>query len=259
MENLYNFTLIEIVAFAMILLRMTAFVVSWPVFGTNLVPSPVKVLLALALTFILYPIVGYHRLPTNPGLEALVVLSLRELFIGVCLGFLSRLFFFAVGMAGQLISTTIGLSTAQLFNPAINEQSSALEQFHLILATLLFLAIQGHQMLLTCLAQSYDFAPLASGWISMNAFQSVGQLAQQIMLMGVQLSLPVMIAILFLNLAMAVIGRAVPQMNVLITSMPVNILVGIAVLFVMIPVLILQMDKLTHETLAQLFVVMKSF
>jgi flagellar biosynthetic protein FliR len=259
MENIYNFTLIEIVAFALILLRMLAFVMVWPVFGTNLVPMPVKILLGLSLTFILYPLVGFQKLPKEPNLEILLTLATRELAIGLTLGFFSRLFFFAIGIAGQIISVSLGLSTAQLFNPAINEGTAAIEQFHLILATLLFLGIQGHQMLLSVLVRSYDYAPLTTSWFSVAAFGSLGQIIQEVMLTGVKLSAPLLIAILFLNLAMAVVGRAVPQMNVLVTSMPVNILVGIVVLFVTIPVMIWQMDGLTHDALGQLFQLMKSF
>lgn len=259
MENIYQFTLIEIVAFGLILLRMIAFVFSWPIFGTTTVPGPVKVLLGLSLTFLLYPLVGFQKLPKNPGLEVLVTLASRELMIGLTLGYFSRLFFFAVGIAGQIMSISIGLTTAQLFNPALNEHSAALEQFHLILATILFLSIQGHQMLITALMKSYEYAPLSTSWFSVRSFGSLGQLAQEIMVMGFKLSAPILISILFMNVAMAVIGRAVPQMNVLITSLPVNILVGIVVLFVTVPLMIWQMNGLAQETITRLFQMMASF
>ncbi len=256
MENIYHFTLTEVVCFGMVLLRMTAFIVAWPVFGTNLVSTPIKILFALALTFILYPVVGYKQL--NP--EALVeIVAVREIFIGLSLGFLSRLFFFAVGIAGQLISITIGLSSAQLFNPAVNENSTSIEQFHLILASLFFLSINGHQMLLSALAKSFEFVPLSAQFINIKAFGQLDVLIQEIFLIGVRLSAPILISILFLNLAMAVIGRAVPQMNVLVTSMPVNILVGFVVLFVTVPLLLGQMDDLVSITFARLFQVMKAF
>jgi flagellar biosynthetic protein FliR len=258
-EELYHFTLIEIVAFAMILLRMTSFIFAWPIFGTNVVPLSVKILLALSLTFILYPLVGFKKLPTDPGLDVLVTIAVREITLGLVIGFMARLFFFGIGIAGQVMSISIGLTTAQLFNPALNEQSAALDQFYLILATLLFLGIQGHQMLLTALAKSYEFVPLSTTWYSIQAFGSMGHIAQEIMLMGIKLSAPVLVAILFLNVAMAVIGRAVPQMNVLITSLPVNILVGIVVLFVTLPVMVWQMDSLAQETIGELFQMIRSF
>ncbi len=259
MEELYHFTLIEIVTFAMILLRMTSFIFAWPIFGTNLVPVSVKILLSLALTFILYPVVGFKKLPADPGLDVLITIAAREITLGLVIGFLARLFFFGIGIAGQIMSISIGLTTAQLFNPALNEQSAALDQFYLILATLLFLSIGGHHMLLMALVKSYDFVPLSTVWYSIHAFGSIGTIAQEIMMMGVKLSAPVLIAILFLNVAMAVIGRAVPQMNVLITSLPVNILVGIVVLFVTLPVMVWQMDSLAQNTIGELFQMIRSF
>ncbi len=259
MEDLYRFSLNEIVAFAMVLLRMISFVVAWPVFGTSSVPTPVKVLLSLAMTLILFPVVGFRQLPTNLGLEMLVTVALREIFIGLSLGFLARMFFFAIGIAGQIISVSIGLSTAQLFNPSLNDHAAALEQFHLLLATLFFLSIQGHHMLLSALIKSFEYAPLSTAWFSPTVFGSLGQLVQEVTLMGLKLSAPVLIAVLFLNLAMAVIGRAVPQMNVLITSMPVNVLVGILVLFVTVPLLIAQMDDLLAHMVGRLFQVIKAF
>lgn len=259
MENLYHFTLNEIVAFGLVLLRMISFVVAWPVFGTSSVPTPVKVLLALSMTFILYPLVGFQHLPKNPNLEVLLTVALREMMIGLALGFLARMFFFAIGIAGQIISVSIGLSTAQLFNPALNDHAAALEQFHLLLATLFFLSIQGHHMLLSALVKSFEYAPLSTTWFSPEAFGSLGSLVQEVTVIGVKLSAPILIAVLFLNLAMAVIGRAVPQMNVLITSMPVNILLGVVVLFVTVPLLIGQMDDLVAHMVGRLFQVIKAF
>jgi flagellar biosynthetic protein FliR len=114
-------------------------------------------------------------------------------------------------------------------------------------------------MLLTALYKSYDFAPLSTVWFSPQAFGSMGQIVQEITLMGVKLAAPVLVAILLVNLTMAVLGRAVPQMNVLITSMPVNILVGVLLIFVTIPLMVWQMDELTQETVAQVFRLLKSF
>ncbi len=240
---------------------MTAFVVSWPVFGVELVPGPVKVLLGIVLSILIFPTLSLHNNQFVGGLDSLHILflALKEGFIGVSLGYLGRLFFYTLSVAGEIITVSMGLSSAQLFNPSVGGNSSSTNQFLVGLASLFFLAIQGHHLFLTALNQSFSLVPVYQQFISLKGFGDFGVVVQQVTEMGFKMSAPVLVSILLMNLVMALIGRAVPQINVLITSLPVNILIGFFVMLVSLPLFLYQMNDFLEISATRLFQMLKGF
>lgn len=242
--NLYQFPEGQILAFALVLLRVLAFFIAWPVFGTQLVPNSVKILLAIIFSLTVFPALHF----SNPELltmgDNLILLVVRESAIGLVLGFSLRAFFYAISVAGEITSVTMGINSAQLFNPASGENSNVFEQFQLVLATLFFLTINGHHLFIQGLAHSFELIPVSSVGFNYKAFAGFSTIAQKTMLMGLKMSAPVLVAVLMANLSMGIVGRAVPQINVLVTSFPVTIMVGIAVMFVCIPFVLHEMTGL---------------
>ncbi len=257
--DIYRFTQVELLSFALIMIRVSAFLVSWPVFGSAVVPAPVKILFAVLITFILYPVVGHKVFTADILNEKIVFLAGREALVGVAIGYFTRIFFLAVSMAGNLVSTSMGLSTAQVLNPMLAENSTSMEQFLTILATLFFLTINGHQIFIMSFVQSFEVVPLTQDALTFAGFANMGKMVETLLVIAIQLSAPVLISLLFMNMAMAIVGRAVPQINVLVTSLPVNILVGFFVLSISIPFFVWQMRHLLEETTVQVFTLMKGF
>ncbi len=259
MTEVYQFNDYQIMVFALIFLRMTAFVVSWPVFGTELVSAPVKILFAMALAIMMFSLVPHPPISAQALEQNLLWLVLKEVFIGLAMGYLARMFFFVFQVAGDLMSLSMGLSSAQLFHPASGGRSSVIEQFYVTTATLFYLGINGHHMLIAALNRSFDLVPIGMTGLSFQHLNSVSVLVQEIVRMGVQIAAPVMIAILIMNLVLGVIGKTVPQINVLITSLPLNICLGLIIMLVSIPILVWQMHGFLDLTTERLFHVMRSF
>lgn len=249
----------ELLAFAMVLLRMSAFVVTMPIIGTATVPQHVKVLLALSMTFVIFPLIKWQNAPVDFESMAIVSIAIKEIAVGLFMGFVARLFFMTVSIAGQIMSVSIGISSAQLFNPAMAETSTAFDQIYVTLASMFFLSINGHHLLFSALVDSFRIVPLQNMGLHFMGLQDFGMVVQKVMGLAVKMSAPLMVAILFMNIAVAVIGRAVPQINILITSMPVNVLVGLMVTIVSMPLLIWQMHDVLEITSGQLFQILKSF
>ncbi|MEK7356242.1 MAG: flagellar biosynthetic protein FliR [Bdellovibrionota bacterium] len=237
-----KFNEVEILAFALVLLRVSAFTVSWPVFSVYNVPNISKILFAVLLSMVMFPIIDRTGLTAQGLGNEVVWLAGREVLTGLCLGFLTRLFFFAVSAGANLIATSAGLANAQLFNPTMGASTTTVEQFYAVIATLLFLAANGHHMFLTGLAESFQAIPLGPAGIDIAVFKESGELIQAVVEAGIKMSAPVLVAIFVMNVAMGIIGRAVPQINVLVTSMPVNFMTGIVVMLISIPALVLQLD-----------------
>ncbi len=247
----------QLLIMALILLRVSAFLFTWPVFSVFSVPRPAKILLAVVLAICLFPVVPHESLTTEMLSLNIAWYAMKEVFVGLCLGFFTRLLFFAISIAGQVISTSMGLSSGQMFNPALGSQSTTTEQFFTTLATLIFLAINGHHYFLTGLAQSFDIIQVTSAGASFALFKDVGAILQMVCIAGIKISAPVMIAIFFLNIAIGIIGRVVPQINVLVTSLPVNIMAGFIIIFMMIPFFLTEVSSVLNTMTGVLFKVMK--
>jgi flagellar biosynthetic protein FliR len=256
--DFYKLNEVQFILFALVLIRMTALMVSWPVFGENNVPVMLKILTALGITFLVFPILKVPQETIDALGRDLVFIALREVVIGLLIGYIARFFFFAFSMAGEIISVTMGLASAQIFNPSLGSQSASTSQFYLTLASLFFLAVNGHHILLSGLVESFQFLPVSAHWFKTQEFFTFAESTQTILLIGVKLSAPVLISILVVNLILGVAGKTVPQMNVLVTSFAVNIFVGLAILIVSLPLFMDQMGSLLQITSETLFKFMRA-
>lgn len=261
MLPMMKFNEAEILAFALVLLRISAFTFTWPVFSVFSVPPQVKVLLSVLIAMLVFPTVSRVGLDMQKLGPDIAWLASKEVLTGLCLGFMTRLFFFAVSVGGNLIATSTGLANGQLFNPSLNATTTTVEQFYAALATLLFLALNGHHFFLTGLAQSFDAIPLSLAGtdfaVMTGKFKDSGLILQSVVVAGIKISAPVLIAMFLMNIVMGIVSRAVPQINVLITSMSVNFLAAILVMFLAVPALVLELDHQIVDFAEQLFKFMK--
>ena len=257
--DLFNFNEFEMLAFFLVLVRMSAFVVAWPVFDAPSVPMPVKILFSLVVSIMIFPTVNHDQLAAGLMENQIILLTIKEAFIGLSFGFMAKMFFFAVRIAGEIVSVSMGLSSSQLFNPMVGGQISSVENFKLIVASLFFLAINGHHLLMAGLVDTFRILPLSMEMINLDQLNSFGVFVSEIMAVGLKIASPVLISIFFMNMTMAIIGRTVPQINVLITSLPVNIMVGFIIMFVSVPLLVWQMHDLLELTTQRLFTLVKTY
>ena len=258
MFEIYKFSEPEILSFILVLLRISAFVVTAPLFGSEQVPARLKVLLSLVIAMVIFPTVAWQKSGMGGYDNFIIWLAMKEVLVGVILGFVARLFFFAITIGGEVMSLSIGLSSEQLFNPTVGGRTTALQQFQVVIGTMLFLSINGHYYFIAGIVQSFDILPLSLKGINILTAQQIGPLGGEIIWAGVKIAAPVMATVFGLNIIMGIMGRAVPQINVLVTSLPVNVLVGLLVVMISIPMLLSNLEVLTEGTAARLFQVMKS-
>jgi flagellar biosynthetic protein FliR len=236
----------EIIIFGLALIRISAFFVSWPVFSQFSVPSPIKVLISLAVTFCIFGVIPRDGIQGANFETSLTWWVAKEALIGLAMGFTCRLMFYAVEIGGHIIATSMGLTSATVFNPASGTNSTVIEKFYIVLLTLLLLGLNVHHSFLSAMVESFYAVPMSLSGIDLAAVidqKGGSEMFQQVTVAGLKMSAPVMVVIFFLNVAMGIVGRAVPQINVLVTSLPVNILAGLLVMIVTLPALVLELDK----------------
>lgn len=246
---------IQLIVFGLILLRMIAFVISAAIFSAPSVPLMMKILFPVALTMMMYSGVATNKLVAHVAdvQDQIIILSFFELIVGLCMGFLTRLFFFAVSMTGEMLSVSLGLGQAQIFNPLMGTQGNALEQFLVMFSTLLFFAINGHHILIQGLLQSFSSIPIAQVDIQAVEFRNIVLAIQNLFIIAIQIAAPVLISMLVIQIGIGLLSRAVPQINVLSTASSVSALIGIILLIICLPLMSSQMSNAIEETSTQFF------
>ncbi|MEQ8231932.1 MAG: flagellar biosynthetic protein FliR [Gammaproteobacteria bacterium] len=207
-------------------IRVGGFVMAAPVIGTRAVPMRVRLILALALTAVLAPLAapaaGYDPLAGEGVLTAM-----HQLVIGATIGLVLRLTFFVFEFAGQLVSQQTGLGFASLVDPTTGAQVPVLAHFYIILATLLFFAFNAHLVLIELLAESFALVPIGPHGLTSAGAEVILEWTGALIADGLLLGLPVIVALLAINFALGVMGRAAPQLNIFAVGFPVMILFGI--------------------------------
>lgn len=221
-------------AFLWPFVRMLALVSTAPVFGESTVSRRVKVVIAVLLTIVLGPTLG--PMPTTPVVSAggLWIL-IQQVLIGGAMGFCMRMVFAAVQAAGEYISLQMGLSFASFFDPMNGGSTMVVARLLNMLAMLIFLAVDGHLLLVAALADSFHTLPVADAPLSAGGWLFLVQAGGQVFTTGLMLSLPLVTALLTLNLAMGILNRASPQFSIFAVGFPLTLLAGILMLELLMP------------------------
>ncbi len=245
--NLFGWSEIQLLSFALVLCRVSAFVIAWPIIGTPTVPNMVKIFLIVILGVAVFPVVKVDLTLLQAATESLILVVIREVAVGLTLAFVLRLFFFAISIAGELLSMSMGLASAQIFNPALGITSNAVEQFKMLLATLFFFAINGHYFLIQGMVESFDLLPAGQLGFNFEAFNSFALIFAKVFELGVKFSAPVVVALFLSQLALGTLGRAIPQLNVLVTGFPIQLLLGFGILIICMPLYLAEVNILLQS------------
>jgi flagellar biosynthetic protein FliR len=229
-------------------LRVSAMVLAAPIFGAASVPVRSRVLLAVLIAALVTP-----ALPPVPAVDPLgpagLLLAAQQILIGLAMGFVIQMAFGALVIAGQSLAMTMGLGFAMSVDPQNGVQVPVLSQLYVILATLIFLAIDAHLALIGILAESFVLLPVGvtmlQGDLAMNVVQWGGQMFASALL----LALPALTAVLLINVSFGVITRAAPQLNIFAVGFPVTILTGFVFILLSMPSVFNQLENLFDNSL----------
>jgi len=223
-------------------LRIGAMLMLAPVIGTHMLPPRVRLIVALALSTALAPLLP-SAAPAS-GFGALTVLAVaRELAIGAAIGFVFRLAFEATALAGELIAQGMGLSFAQMLDPIRGTQSPVMAQWFGMLCGLCFFAIDGHLAMLRVVFESYALAPPAAAANLAPMLSAVPAFASAMFVAGVSFALPIMIAMLVVNIGFGVLARTAPALNPIAIGLPAALLIGFFLIVILTPHLLAPLQQ----------------
>lgn len=218
----------------LVLARIASMLMLAPVFGERGVPQTVRLMLVLPLTVLVLPLV--------PVADALTMFSAawiwamaQQVLIGISMGLTLRLVFEAFALAGELIANSMGLGFAQLADPVRGVNTPIVGQFLIIVASLLFVATGAHLTLIEALVGSFRDRPVAQTALDLASVRLMLDWAGSLFAGGVQLALPVLAAMLAVNLAIGVLGRSAPTINLMAVGFPLTLVLGLLMLRWLLP------------------------
>ena len=216
------------------LIRVGAMLTAAPIFSSRQVPVRFRLMLMLLIAWVVMP-----TLPPTPPAEVLshsgFLIMLQQILIGVIMGFILQMVFGALVFGGQMVAYSTGLGFASMVDPQNGVQVPVVAQFYLILATLLFLLSNGHLLLIELLADSFHSMPVAVDGISRNGFLDIVAWGSRLFAGGLLIALPIVGAMLMVNMGMGVVMRAAPQLNIFSVGFPITMLLGFVLMWVTLP------------------------
>ena len=214
-----------IVAFIYPLTRILAFIAAAPLWGTAGIPRRTRLILAFAIAVALSP--SLPAMPTvQPASLAGLWILLQQMLIGIGMGFAAKIVFTAFDLAGEFIGTQMGLGFATFYDPLNSSQTPVISEFISLLALLLFLAMNGHLLYLATLAQSFSAIPVSATPLAAGSWLNLAELGSKIFSAGLLLALPIVVALMITNIALAVLTRAAPQLNIFALGFPLTLIGG---------------------------------
>jgi|GraSoiStandDraft_16_1057320.scaffolds.fasta_scaffold08488_4 flagellar biosynthetic protein FliR len=221
--------------FGVILIRVAGIVVAIPAFSSRSVPLHVRIGLLIGFTVILFPIVSDQMRPLSLSWPQVVPLLFTEFMVGMVLGFAISFVMNAFIIAGELIGIQMGINLISALDPVAGGQVPILGQFMGLLGMLIFLAIDGHHMMFEALVASFQLVPPMHVHFSGFLVESVLKLGLGMFVLALKVGAPVMTAVFIVTLGMGILGRTIPQLNVMLNNVPITIGVGLLVLGLSLP------------------------
>jgi flagellar biosynthetic protein FliR len=216
------------------LMRISAMFVSVPLFSIRAVPARVRLILSVAITIVVMPL-----LPPLPPVEMFsysgFMMAIAQVMIGLTSGFILQLVFSAVVFAGQGIALSMGLGFSMMVDPQNGQQVPVIAQFYTVTTTLIFITLDGHLLLIQMLLDSFKTLPIGIESIDKAGIWSILAWSSRMFAGGLLLAMPVIASLLLVNIIFGVAARAAPQLQIFSVGFPVTLMLGLLLVWKSIP------------------------
>ena len=220
----------EVIFFMLVLSRVAGIFAALPVFGGRRMPLRIKAITVLMITLVCFPTLSVTppQVPSDAFSLALLVFS--EVMIGLTLAFITQIIFAAVEFSGQIIGMQMGLTISSILDPSQGTQTQIMSVIQTLFATLMFLSLNIHHLFIRAIMDSFKVIPLGGWHLSGELVNFLVMRTADIFIIGVRLAAPVMVALLLTTVALGIMARAFPQMNIFMISLPLNVGLGLVIL-----------------------------
>jgi len=241
---------LDIQYFLLILIRVASFVWISPGFSFRGMPQVVKVVLAAGLSIAVYGLSSTPITSLSTGMFLLTIL--KEILVGVAIGFITQLFFSGIEMAGNFVDFQVGFSMAMAYDPILGVNTSYYGQIYYWISMLIFFIADVHHHVIRTLVRSFEVVPITQFSFPYLGTEGIVQIFVYVFEIALNLAFPLIVVALLAEVILALLSRTVPQINVLILGMPLKILLSVIFLFFFLPFLFDSIGDLFPEMLQSL-------
>jgi len=220
----------------LIALRVSGIIFTAPIFNMRAIPNRAKLLLTILITYIIFFMVPNVNPALNDNLMMLAVVGLKEMMIGIIIGFAMNFVFYGISFAGLLLGYDMGLMIAQMFDPTTDSQSNIVGQTLLIIGVLVFVVINGHHFVIQSIGYSFKLIPVGFYPVNEAVFKLLGKYSAGIFILAIKISSPILVSFFLVDVGAGIIARVIPQMNVFFVVQPLKIELGLVLIVFIIPV-----------------------
>jgi flagellar biosynthetic protein FliR len=255
MLDVFGFSQAQFETLLLVFIRTTAMLFVFPVFSAPQIPIMVRIGLGGLISFIIY-----RALPATvalPDIGSLVAAVVSQIVLGLIVGFVAYLVFMGIQFAGEIIDMQIGFAVANVISPQTQQQVTVIGELELTLATLVFLISNSHLLMLQGIGGSFHLVPLPYINLDPGVAGNVMTFVEQAFLIVFQIAAPAAISLFIVNVALGLMARVAPQMNVFVVGFPLQIGVGLLMLAVSVPLLVAVAPNLFNDAAYHMDTVMR--
>ena len=238
----------HVALFLLLLTRNTGIFILSPFFGTMNTPIYIRAGLAFLITLLLFPMVDENAVVSAP--ESILMYAfwvLQEMFVGWIIGFVAYVALASITMAGKVMDMQAGFAIVNVMDPTSGQQMPLIGSFLYNLAIIVFLVVNGHHMLLSALVESYRIVPIGDVTVSGNLPMMMVNYTAGIFLTGMKIAIPVTFSVLLTNVGLGILARTMPQLNIFVVGIPMQIVVGLGTLMMLVPFFVMFLDVIFNE------------
>ncbi|MCI6158660.1 MAG: flagellar biosynthetic protein FliR [Selenomonadaceae bacterium] len=245
--------------FLLMLTRVSGIFIISPFFGSINVPVYIRAAASFVFTVVLFPVVdGLGTVQTPPSVLAYSVAVLEELFIGWLIGFVAYVAFSAIQMAGKIMDMQVGFAIVNVMDPTSGQQMPLIGSFLYNLGIIIFLATNGHHMIIASLVESFRAVPILTMQPSLSLPVILTDFVAGTFVTGMKIAMPVTFAILLTNVGLGILARTMPQMNIFVVGIPLQLIIGVGVLSMLLPFYVLFLDVLFNEMYGNISIALRA-
>jgi len=238
----------KIVVFFLTVIRISGIIFTAPVFGSEIISARIKLFLSILLGILIFPFVTLVDLSKANNL-LIILIIIKELLIGIATGLIARFIFVGVQFGGQIIGTQMGFGIVNVLDPQNNSSISLVAQFQNIIMILFFLSIGGHLYIIQAILKSFEMIPLGVFVFNKESYIFIVTIFSKIFLTALKITAPIFVTLLVTQIVLGIMGRLVPQLNILIIGFPIQIAAGLIVIITSMTFFFSMFESLMYDYL----------
>ena len=236
MISIFDITQIQLETFLLSLFRLGGIIAVAPIFSHKTFPIQLRFAFSMILAILIFPFAKPNGFVPPSGLLELLGVGLTEFLLGALIGFMFLMLLIAVQFAGGIIGFQVGFAIVNVIDPTTSQNVSIIGQFYFLLATLLFLLMNGHHVILSAVLDSFKLVPIGAVKFHLAGAKELIRLSAGVLVIGVKIASPVMLVLFLTEATLGILTRTIPQMNIFIVGLPLKIAIGLLVVGMTLPI-----------------------